>query len=163
VLMPTTLLGGAITFAWPFARSVGSLIAVAFVYVRHSTPLTLLPHHYLLTYQPSYRICVGVFVALQSVPLIRMGEVGDFGRRSGMLYTITSISALCPPILGLLRNGRVGMKPLDIMLVRNDFISLRDGMVDLETRHDREHNRPLCDTDVNHSIYVNGSLAEGEI
>ena len=47
------------------------------------------------------RISSGTFVALVAVPLIHMGEVGDVGRRSGILFTITSISALCgPPISG---------------------------------------------------------------
>jgi MFS transporter, MCT family, solute carrier family 16 (monocarboxylic acid transporters), member 10 len=30
-----------------------------------------------------------------------MGEVGDVGRRTGILFTITSVSALCgPPVSG---------------------------------------------------------------
>jgi len=48
-----------------------------------------------------YGVSSGTFVALIAVPLIHMGEVGDVGRRSGMLFTLTSITALCgPPISG---------------------------------------------------------------
>lgn len=79
VMIPTTLLAAVTTFAWPFAHSVGSLVAIAVV----------------------YGISSGTFVALIAVPLIHMGEVGDVGRRSGMLFTVTSISALIgPPISG---------------------------------------------------------------
>jgi len=79
VMIPTTLLAGVTTFAWPFAHSVRSLIAIAVI----------------------YGVSSGTFVALIAVPLIHMGEVGDVGRRSGMLFTLTSITALCgPPISG---------------------------------------------------------------
>lgn len=79
VMMPTTLLAAVTTFAWPFAHSVGSLITIAII----------------------YGISSGVFVALLAVPLIHMGDVGDVGRRSGILLTITSVAALCgPPISG---------------------------------------------------------------
>ncbi|KZS99111.1 MFS general substrate transporter [Sistotremastrum niveocremeum HHB9708] len=79
IMIPGTALAAVLTYAWPFARSLGPLIAIAILYGFSS----------------------GVFVGLVAIPLVHMGETADAGRRTGMLFTILSVAALVgPPISG---------------------------------------------------------------
>ncbi|KAJ6553884.1 MFS general substrate transporter [Mycena sp. CBHHK59/15] len=79
VMIPGTLLAAIVTYAWPFAGSLRSLVAVSII----------------------YGFASGIFVGLQAVPLIHMGDMSDVGRRTGTLFSILSISALAgPPISG---------------------------------------------------------------
>ncbi|KAG8737781.1 hypothetical protein FRC10_007808 [Ceratobasidium sp. 414] len=82
-LIPCTLVAGIVTFAWPFARSLGSLVVVACI----------------------YGIACGVFVGMLPAPVTRMGETEDVGRRSGMLMTVVAAGAVAgPPISGAIRD-----------------------------------------------------------
>lgn len=82
-LIPSTLLAGVCTYAWPFARTEGSLIGVACI----------------------YGIACGVFVGMLPAPVARMGGMDDVGRRTGMLMTIVSFGAVAgPPISGAIRD-----------------------------------------------------------
>ncbi|KAJ7147858.1 MFS general substrate transporter [Mycena crocata] len=84
VMIPGTLLAAIITYVWPFVDSVGSLIAIAIV----------------------YGFASGIFVGLQAVPLIYMGDMSDVGRRTGTLFSILSIGALAgPPISGAIASA----------------------------------------------------------
>ncbi|KAF7335660.1 MFS general substrate transporter [Mycena venus] len=79
VMIPGTLLAAIVTYIWPFVNSLPGLIAVAII----------------------YGFASGIFVGLQAVPLMHMGDMSDVGRRTGTLFTILSFSALAgPPISG---------------------------------------------------------------
>ncbi|KAL1948801.1 hypothetical protein VTO73DRAFT_10607 [Trametes versicolor] len=78
-LMPPTFMAGIMTYAWPFATTRGSLIAVAILYGASS----------------------GVFVSVMGAPVVQMGKVTEVGMRVGMTFTIMSLGALAgPPISG---------------------------------------------------------------
>ena len=79
ILIPSTLVAGILTYAWPFAHGAGSLVVVACI----------------------YGIACGVFVGMLHAPVTRMGEMEDVGRRTGMLMTVVSVGAVSgPPISG---------------------------------------------------------------
>ncbi|TBU44223.1 MFS general substrate transporter [Dichomitus squalens] len=79
VLIPGTLAAGALTFAWPFAKTTGSLVTVAVL----------------------YGISSGIFVAIMAQPIVRMGKITEVGMRTGMAFTVMSLGALAgPPISG---------------------------------------------------------------
>ncbi|CAE6453928.1 unnamed protein product [Rhizoctonia solani] len=82
-LIPSTLVAGLCTYAWPFARDKGSLIAVACI----------------------YGTACGVFVGMLATPVAKMGSMDDVGRRTGMLMTVISAGAVAgPPISGAIRD-----------------------------------------------------------
>ncbi|KAJ6540489.1 MFS general substrate transporter [Mycena capillaripes] len=84
VMIPGTLLAAIVTYAWPFATTLRSLVAVSIIYGFSS----------------------GIFVGLQAVPLIHMGDMSDVGRRTGTLFSILAISALAgPPISGAIASA----------------------------------------------------------
>ncbi|KAJ7352024.1 MFS general substrate transporter [Mycena albidolilacea] len=84
VMIPGTLLAAIVTYIWPFANTLPSLIAIAIV----------------------YGFASGIFVGLQAVPLIHMGDMSDVGRRTGTLFSILAISALAgPPISGAIASA----------------------------------------------------------
>ncbi|KAL1661009.1 major facilitator superfamily domain-containing protein [Schizophyllum commune] len=79
VMAPLTLICAVMTYAWPFARSQGSLIAIAVL----------------------YGVPSGAYVSNFLIPLYEMGEVEDIGRRTGMAMTFAACGALAgPPISG---------------------------------------------------------------
>ncbi|KAJ7706738.1 MFS general substrate transporter [Mycena rosella] len=79
VIIPGTIVAAIVTYAWPFAQSLQSLVAIAIV----------------------YGVASGIFGSMQVVPLIHMGDMSDVGRRIGILFSILAISALAgPPISG---------------------------------------------------------------
>ncbi|KAL5634566.1 hypothetical protein ACGC1H_002568 [Rhizoctonia solani] len=83
-LIPSTLVTGIATFAWPFARSDGSLIAIACVYGGS----------------------LGFFTGTWQMPPATMGSVDDVGRRIGMLMSIITIGAVAgPPSSGAIRDA----------------------------------------------------------
>ncbi|RDX51685.1 MFS general substrate transporter [Lentinus brumalis] len=87
VMIPGTLVAGVMTYAWPFAKTKGPLVAVAVL----------------------YGISSGIFVAIMAQPLVRMGKVTEVGMRTGMAFTIMSFGALAgPPISGAIfdRTGK---------------------------------------------------------
>ncbi|KDN40766.1 hypothetical protein RSAG8_07941, partial [Rhizoctonia solani AG-8 WAC10335] len=83
-LIPSTLVTGVATFAWPFARSDGSLIAIACIYGGS----------------------LGFFTGTWQMPPTTMGSVDDVGRRVGMLMSIITIGAVVgPPSSGAIRDA----------------------------------------------------------
>ncbi|KAF8194806.1 MFS general substrate transporter [Mycena galopus ATCC 62051] len=93
VMIPGTLLAAMVTYAWPFATSLRSLVAVSIIYGFASFHM---------------KCCFssGIFVGLQAVPLMHMGDMSDVGRRTGTLFSILAISALAgPPISGAIASA----------------------------------------------------------
>ncbi|CAE6453932.1 unnamed protein product [Rhizoctonia solani] len=83
-LIPSTMVTGIATFAWPFARSDGALIAIACIYGGS----------------------LGFFTGTWQMPPTTMGSVDDVGRRIGMLMSIITIGALAgPPSSGAIRDA----------------------------------------------------------
>ncbi|CAE6362982.1 unnamed protein product [Rhizoctonia solani] len=82
-LIPSTLVAGVCTYAWPFARNKGSLIVLACI----------------------YGAACGVFVGMLATPVAKMGGMDDVGRRTGMLMTVIAAGAVAgPPISGAIRD-----------------------------------------------------------
>ncbi|KAF8322343.1 major facilitator superfamily domain-containing protein, partial [Cantharellus anzutake] len=85
------VLAALMTYVWPYALSMGSLIAVSVL----------------------YGIASGAFIGVVVTPLThpQFGVQGDIGRRTGMLFTLSGIGALCgPPIPGAIRDATGGYK-----------------------------------------------------
>ncbi|KAI0636537.1 MFS general substrate transporter [Trametes polyzona] len=79
VMTPATFVAGILTYAWPFANTTGSNIAIAIIYGGAS----------------------GVYVSLLAAPVVRMGKTHDVGVRVGMSMTVVAIGAVAgPPISG---------------------------------------------------------------
>ncbi|KAI0371653.1 MFS general substrate transporter [Pilatotrama ljubarskyi] len=79
IMTPATFIAGILTYAWPFASSVGSNIAIAIIYGCSS----------------------GVYVSLLAAPVVRMGKTQDVGVRVGMSMTVVAVGAVAgPPISG---------------------------------------------------------------
>ncbi|KXN82265.1 Riboflavin transporter MCH5 [Leucoagaricus sp. SymC.cos] len=86
VMAPCTAVVGAVTYAWPFARSTASLVVITVI----------------------YGVCCGAFVSLLPAPIMTFGGSGDVGRRVGMYLTIMAFGTLTgPPISGAI-NARTG-------------------------------------------------------
>jgi MCP family monocarboxylic acid transporter-like MFS transporter 10 len=100
-LIPSTLIAGIVTFAWPHARTTGSLIVVACI----------------------YGIACGVFVGMLAAPVAKMGEMEDVGRRTGMLMSVISAGAVAgPPISGAIRDATGSF--VDVGYYAGEFQSL---------------------------------------
>ncbi|KAI0823576.1 MFS general substrate transporter [Trametes gibbosa] len=79
VMTPATFVAGILTYAWPFANTVGANIAIAIIYGGAS----------------------GVYVSLLAAPVVRMGQTQDVGVRVGMSMTVIALGAVAgPPISG---------------------------------------------------------------
>jgi MFS transporter, MCT family, solute carrier family 16 (monocarboxylic acid transporters), member 10 len=139
-MIPTTFLAAVTTFVWPLARSVGSLITIAVIY-GYAIPFFTTIH-----INFPNRIASGTFVSLLPLPLIRMGEVGDVGRRSGMLLTVTSISALCgPPISGAIAQRAGEYQAVAYYAGKSLFVTT---LYQLPNSNFRRNHSPLCLLDV---------------
>ncbi|KAF9555808.1 MFS general substrate transporter [Agrocybe pediades] len=89
VMMPFTAAAGILTYAWPFAETRSSLIAVTVI----------------------YGFCSGAYVSLTANPILEMGEMHDVGRRTGMFMSILALGALAgPPISGAINAATGGFK-----------------------------------------------------
>ena len=89
VTAPLTFLCGIMTYAWPFATTKGSLIAIGII----------------------YGFCSGAYVSLLPVPLVMMGDMHDAGRRSGTALTVIALGAVAgPPISGAIEQATGGFK-----------------------------------------------------
>ena len=89
VTAPLTLLCAIMTYAWPFATTKGSLIAIGII----------------------YGFCSGAYVSLLLVPLVMMGDMHDAGRRSGTALTVVALGAVAgPPISGAIAQATGGFK-----------------------------------------------------
>ncbi|KAF8322349.1 MFS general substrate transporter [Cantharellus anzutake] len=85
------VLAALMTYVWPYALSVGSLITVSVF----------------------YGVASGAFIGVVATPLThpKFGVQGDMGRRTGMLFTLSGIGALCgPPISGAIHDATGGYK-----------------------------------------------------
>ncbi|KAL0574829.1 hypothetical protein V5O48_007127 [Marasmius crinis-equi] len=88
-IAPTTFLAGILTYAWPFARGLGSLIAVSII----------------------YGLMCGTYIASFIIPLFAMGDISDLGRRAGMVMSVSAIGALTgPPISGAINKATGGFE-----------------------------------------------------
>ncbi|KAK1221559.1 hypothetical protein PQX77_015678 [Marasmius sp. AFHP31] len=88
-LLPTTLIAGIATYAWPFAHSLASLITVAVI----------------------YGFTCGTYVSAFLLPLYEMGEIQEIGRRTGMVMSIGALGALTgPPISGAINHATGGFE-----------------------------------------------------
>jgi MFS transporter, MCT family, solute carrier family 16 (monocarboxylic acid transporters), member 10 len=86
-MIPLISAAAILTFAWPFAHSCGSLIAVTIL----------------------YGFAAGSYISLVSIPPINLGDIDDVGRRIGMMMSILAIGALCgPPISGAIHTATEG-------------------------------------------------------
>ncbi|KAI8982815.1 MFS general substrate transporter [Trametes punicea] len=89
VMTPATFVAGILTYAWPFATSIGGNIAIAIVYGCSS----------------------GVYVSLLAAPAVRMGKTQDVGVRVGMSMTVVALGAVAgPPISGAINAATGGYK-----------------------------------------------------
>lgn len=92
VLLPFSFLAGVLTWSWPYVNQTGSyagLVALAIFYGASS----------------------GAFIAVLATPMSHpaFGEMGDFGRRTGLLWSICGIGALIgPPISGAINTATRG-------------------------------------------------------
>ncbi|KAL1743145.1 major facilitator superfamily domain-containing protein [Schizophyllum fasciatum] len=87
LMAPLTLVCAVMTYAWPFAQSQGSLIAIAVLYGLPS----------------------GAYISNFLLPLYEMGEIEDLGRRTGMALTFAACGALAgPPISGAIYGSTGG-------------------------------------------------------
>ncbi|KAF8906687.1 major facilitator superfamily domain-containing protein [Mucidula mucida] len=87
VMMPMTLACAAVTYAWPFAHTKGTLVAVAVL----------------------YGYATGSFLALTPNPVIEFGDPSDIGKNVGMLMSIIALGALAgPPISGVINSATGG-------------------------------------------------------
>ena len=76
-------------YAWPFATTKGSLIAVGVV----------------------YGFCYGAYVTLLAAPVMMMGDMHDSGRRTGTFWTCMALGAVVgPPISGAIAQATDGFK-----------------------------------------------------
>ncbi|OSD05114.1 MFS general substrate transporter [Trametes coccinea BRFM310] len=79
ILIPGTLIAAVTTYAWPFATTKGSLVAIAVIYGASS----------------------GVYVSINPLPITRMSKVQEVGTNVGMAFSVMSCGALAgPPIAG---------------------------------------------------------------
>lgn len=77
------------TYAWPFATTKGSLIAIAII----------------------YGFCSGAYVTLLPAPLVMMGDIRDAGRRTGLAGSAIALGAVAgPPISGAIIQSPGGYK-----------------------------------------------------
>ncbi|KIJ59717.1 hypothetical protein HYDPIDRAFT_177749 [Hydnomerulius pinastri MD-312] len=89
IMTPFTVVAGILTFAWPFAKTEGSLIAIAVI----------------------YGFSCGTYVSLLAAPAMAMGAVSDVGRRVGMFMSFAAFGALAgPPISGAINSATGGFE-----------------------------------------------------
>ena len=109
-MIPFTAWTGILTYAWPFAKSKSSLIALTVLY-GYITFIQLM--YYPIADQDALRFGSGVYVSLLSNPIMDMGETGDVGRRTGMFMSILALGALAgPPISGAINTNTGSFKPV---------------------------------------------------
>ncbi|KAK0453097.1 major facilitator superfamily domain-containing protein [Armillaria borealis] len=88
---PMTIIAGAVTYAWPFARTLASMIIVAVIYGFSS----------------------GAYVSSFLIPVFELGEISDVGRRTGMTMSIAAFGAIAgPPISGALYTATGGFEAM---------------------------------------------------
>ncbi|KIJ59686.1 hypothetical protein HYDPIDRAFT_100251, partial [Hydnomerulius pinastri MD-312] len=87
IIIPFTAVAGVTTFAWPYATTSKSLVAIAIV----------------------YGFSCGTYVTLFAAPAMAIGGVTDVGRRAGMFTSFAAFGALGgPPISGAINSATRG-------------------------------------------------------
>jgi len=85
------------TFAWPYAVTKHSLIAVAVIYGL----VSVLDHNHTRQCIFDPRFSVSAYVSAFGMPLYNMGTIEDVGRRMGTVMFFAALGALAgPPISG---------------------------------------------------------------
>lgn len=108
VMIPSTLIAAILTFAWPFATTKGSLVAVAIIYGFVPSISLRLRESNLRSY---VSIASGVYVSLLAAPLMQMGDTRDVGLRVGMSMTVLAFGAVAgPPISGAINQSTDGFQ-----------------------------------------------------
>ncbi|KAJ3999854.1 major facilitator superfamily domain-containing protein [Lentinula boryana] len=88
-IITTTLFAGALSFAWPFARTEASLIVITVL----------------------YGFMYGSFVSGLLLPVYELEEIADAGQHTGMIMSIGAIGALCGiPISGEINKATKGFE-----------------------------------------------------
>ncbi|KAF7440302.1 hypothetical protein PC9H_000646 [Pleurotus ostreatus] len=87
IIAPMTLVAAVLTYAWPYAKDLPSLIVVAII----------------------YGFASGTFVSIFAMPIYSFGAIEDVGRRVGMCMTLVALGALAgPPISGAINRATGG-------------------------------------------------------
>ncbi|KAL4256971.1 Proton-linked Monocarboxylate Transporter [Pleurotus pulmonarius] len=87
IIAPMTLVAAVLTYAWPYAQDLPSLIVVAII----------------------YGFASGTFVSIFAMPIYSFGAIEDVGRRVGMCMTLVALGALAgPPISGAINRATGG-------------------------------------------------------
>jgi len=103
-MIPFTAAAGILTYAWPFAQSKLSLIAVTVIYGEAFFVSSLGCGFFMM--HIVNRFCSGGYISIYSHPIMDMGETGDVGTRTGMFLSIVAIGALTgPPISGAIKSA----------------------------------------------------------
>ncbi|KAF9448304.1 MFS general substrate transporter [Macrolepiota fuliginosa MF-IS2] len=111
VIAPMTAIAGIMTFAWPYAQSKNSLVAVGIIYGLTSS----------------------AFVSGISLPLYSMGIIEDVGRRIGAAMVFAAFGALAgPPISGAANSATGGIKAVSYYAGSTVLLSVA---LMLTTRH----------------------------
>ncbi|KAK0206054.1 major facilitator superfamily domain-containing protein [Desarmillaria ectypa] len=88
---PMTIIAGAVTYTWPFARSLTSMIAIVVIYGFTS----------------------GAYISSTVNPIYSFGEISDVGRRTGMAFSIAALGAVAgPPISGAINTATRGFEAM---------------------------------------------------
>ncbi|KAK0451990.1 MFS general substrate transporter [Desarmillaria tabescens] len=86
---PATIITAGLTYVWPFARILPSMIIVAIIYGFSS----------------------GAYASSFLTPIFELGEIGDLGRRTGMTMSVAALGALAgPPISGAIHTVTGGFE-----------------------------------------------------
>ncbi|KAL0569492.1 hypothetical protein V5O48_012474 [Marasmius crinis-equi] len=113
VMIPSTLILGISTYAWPYAKDQASLIAIAVIYGFVSWPpiLRFIPTD---TFSdPSFAL--GAYFALITNPVYPMGPSGDLGLRIGVALTVFGFGALIgTPISGTIQRSTGSYAPVGL-------------------------------------------------
>ncbi|EEB94229.1 hypothetical protein MPER_06992, partial [Moniliophthora perniciosa FA553] len=87
IIIPFTLLSAVMTYAWPFARDIPSLVVVSIIYGFGS----------------------GAYISILVNPIFAMGGTSDVGQRVGIAMTVLGLGALLgPPISGAIERSSGG-------------------------------------------------------
>ncbi|KAK0231306.1 major facilitator superfamily domain-containing protein [Armillaria fumosa] len=106
VVGPMTIIAGAVTYAWPFARTLASMIVVAVIY--------------------GHFVFHGAYTSLFFIPVFELGEIGDVGQRTGMTISIAAPGAVAgPPISGAIHTATRSFEAIEYYAGMRTRFSLR--------------------------------------
>ncbi|KAF9447586.1 MFS general substrate transporter [Macrolepiota fuliginosa MF-IS2] len=111
VIAPMTTITAIMTFAWPYAQSENSLIAVAII----------------------YGFTASAYVSAFSLPLYSMGVIEDVGRRIGTVRVFSAFGEVAgPPISGSINSATGSIKAVSYYAGSTTLLSV---ILMLVTRH----------------------------